>query len=203
MKLFHSHSSPFVRKVMVVAHELGLAERLELLPSAVHPVKRDRSVLAQHPLAQVPTLILDNGEGLADSRVICEYLDAEAGGRLFPAGGDARWRALNEQSTADGVLDAALLIRYELTARPESERSAAWIEGQTAKIESALAWFEEQAEALGDRVDIGTIALACALGYLDLRFSDIAWRDDAPRLAAWFARFEERPAMVATRPPAG
>ncbi|MCJ2029267.1 glutathione S-transferase [Methylobacterium sp. J-043] len=203
MKLFHSHSSPFVRKVMVVAHELGLAERLELLPSAVHPVKRDRSVLAQHPLAQVPTLVLDNGEGLADSRVICEYLDAEAGGRLFPAGGDARWRALNEQSTADGVLDAALLIRYELTARPESERSAAWIEGQTAKIESALAWFEEQAEALGDRVDIGTIALACALGYLDLRFSDIAWRDDAPRLAAWFARFEERPAMVATRPPAG
>jgi len=203
MKLFHSHSSPFVRKVMVVAHELGLAERLELLPSAVHPVKRDRSVLAQHPLAQVPTLVLDNGEGLADSRVICEYLDAEAGGRLFPAGGDARWRALNEQSTADGVLDAALLIRYELTARPESERSAAWIEGQTAKIESALAWFEEQAEAVRDRVDIGTIALACALGYLDLRFSDIAWRDDAPRLAAWFARFEERPSMVATRPPAG
>ncbi|KQQ13146.1 glutathione S-transferase [Methylobacterium sp. Leaf123] len=202
MKLFHSHSSPFVRKVMVVAHELGLAERLELLPSAVHPVKRDRSVLAQHPLAQVPTLILDNGEGLADSRVIGEYLDALGGGRLFPAGGDARWRALNEQSTADGVLDAALLIRYELTARPESERSAAWIEGQTAKIESALAWFEEQAEALGDRVDIGTIALACALGYLDLRFSDIAWRDDAPRLAAWFARFEERPSMIATRPPA-
>lgn len=203
MKLFHSHSSPFVRKVMVVAHELGLAERLELLPSAVHPVKRDRSVLAQHPLAQVPTLVLDSGESLADSRVICEYLDAEAGGRLFPAGGDARWRALNEQSTADGVLDAALLIRYELTARPESERSAAWIEGQTAKIESALAWFEEHAEASGDRVDIGTIALACALGYLDLRFSDIAWRDDAPRLAAWFARFEERPSMVATRPPAG
>ena len=202
MKLFHSHSSPFVRKVMVVAHELGLAERLELLPSAVHPVKRDRSVLAQHPLAQVPTLVLDSGESLADSRVICEYLDALGGNRLFPAGA-ARWRALNAQSTADGVLDAALLIRYELTARPESERSAAWIEGQTAKIESALAWFEEQAEALGDAVDIGTVALACALGYLDLRFSDIAWRDDAPKLAAWFARFEERPSMLATRPPAG
>lgn len=203
MKLFHSHSSPFVRKVMVVAHELGLAERLELLPSAVHPVKRDRSVLAQHPLAQVPTLILDTGESLADSRVICEYLDAEAGGRLFPAQGPARWRALNEQSTADGVLDAALLIRYELTARPESERSAAWIEGQTAKIESALAWFEEGADERAERVDIGTIALACALGYLDLRFSDIAWRDDAPDLAAWFARFEERASMTATRPPAG
>ncbi|SFL01817.1 glutathione S-transferase [Methylorubrum salsuginis] len=203
MKLFHSHSSPFVRKVMVVAHELRVAERIELLPSKVHPVERDRSVLAQHPLAQVPTLIDDEGRALADSRVICEYLDAFADGSLFPREGAARWRALNEQSAADGVLDAALLIRYELTARPESERSAAWIKGQSAKIETTLAWFEERAGELGGRVDIGTIALACALGYLDLRFSDIAWRDDAPELAAWFATFEERPSMVATRPPAG
>jgi len=203
MKLFHSHSSPFVRKVMVVAHELGLAERIEWLPSKVHPVERDRAVLAQHPLAQVPTLIDDAGHALADSRVICEYLDALAGGSLFPREGAARWQALNEQSAADGVLDAALLIRYELTARPESERSAAWIKGQSAKIETTLAWFEERAGQLADRIDIGTIALACALGYLDLRFSDIAWRDDAPELAAWFARFEERPSMVATRPPVG
>lgn len=203
MKLFHSHASPFVRKVMVVAHELGLAERIDLLPSAVHPVRRDRSVLAQHPLAQVPTLIDADGNGLADSRVICEYLDALAGGGMFPREGAARWRALNEQSTADGLLDAALLIRYELTARAESERSAAWIEGQTAKIESALAWFEERAAGLGERIDIGTVALACALGYLDLRFSDIAWRDDAPELAAWFAKVSERPSMQATRPPAG
>ena len=160
-------------------------------------------MLAQHPLAQVPTLIDDEGRALADSRVICEYLDAFADGSLFPREGAARWRALNEQSAADGVLDAALLIRYELTARPESERSAAWIKGQSAKIETTLAWFEERAGELGGRVDIGTIALACALGYLDLRFSDIAWRDDAPELAAWFATFEERPSMVATRPPAG
>ncbi|WP_232631343.1 glutathione S-transferase [Methylobacterium sp. Leaf118] len=203
MKLFHSHASPFVRKVMVVAHELGLAGHIALLPSAVHPVKRDRSVLVQHPLAQVPTLIDAEGNSLADSRVICEYLDALAGGGMFPKDGAARWRALNEQSTADGLLDAALLIRYELTARAESERSAAWIEGQTAKIESALAWFEERAAGFGERVDIGTVALACALGYLDLRFSDIAWRDDAPDLAAWFATISERPSMQATRPPAG
>ncbi|GAB6842708.1 glutathione S-transferase [Methylorubrum rhodinum] len=203
MKLFHSHTSPFVRKVMVVAHELGLAERIELLPSKVHPVERDRSVLAQHPLAQVPTLIDADGHALADSRVICEYLDALAGGGLFPREGAARWRALNEQSAADGVLDAALLIRYELTARPESERSATWIKGQSAKIETTLAWFEERAGDLAERIDIGTVALACALAYLDLRFSDIAWRDDAPGLAAWFAGISERPSMVATRPPAG
>ena len=195
MKLFHSQTSPFVRKVMVAAHELGLAERIETLPSAVHPVTRDGRVLAVHPLAQVPTLILDGGEAIADSRVICEYLDALGGGRLFPAAGAARWAALNLQSTADAVLDAALLIRYELTARPEAERSQAWMDGQHAKIASALDWFETQAL---DGVDIGTIALACALGYLDLRFSDLGWREGRPNLAAWFSDFSERASMRAT-----
>ncbi|TXM63929.1 glutathione S-transferase [Methylobacterium sp. WL120] len=197
MKLFHSPTSPFVRKVMVTAHELGLAERIERLPSAVHPVARDGQVLAAHPLAQVPTLILDGGEAIADSRVICEYLDALAGGQLFPAPGAARWAALNLQSTADAVLDAALLIRYELTARAESERSQAWMDGQGAKIASALDWFETQVGALGG-VDVGTIALACALGYLDLRFADLGWREGRPNLAAWFAGFSERASMRAT-----
>ena len=120
MQLFHSHFSPFARKVMVVAHEHGLADRIELLPTAAHPVKRDGTILAQHPLAQVPTLIDAAGHAIADSRVICEYLDARAGGGLFPANGPERWIALTDQSTADGMLDAALLIRYELTARPEA-----------------------------------------------------------------------------------
>jgi glutathione S-transferase len=203
MQLFHSHFSPFVRKVMVVAHELGLADRIELLPSAVHPMKRDQSVLAKHPLAQVPTLIDDAGTAIADSRVICEYLDDLGGNRLFPAAGADRWRALNEQSLADGVLDAALLIRYELTARQEGERSAAWIDGQTAKIASALDWFEGTARSFAGRVDIGTIAVASALGYLDLRFGDLAWRDRHPALAAWYAGFAERPSMLASQPPAG
>ncbi|WP_147026659.1 glutathione S-transferase [Methylobacterium oxalidis] len=203
MKLFHSHFSPFVRKVMVCAHELGLADRIELLATAVHPVKRDAGVLAHHPLAQAPTLLDDAGEAVADSRVICEYLDAMAGNRLFPAPGPERWRALNEQSLADGLLDAALLIRYELTARPESERSAAWIGGQEAKIASALGWFEARAESLHERLDIGTIATAVSLGYLDLRFADLAWSRRHPRIAAWYAAFAQRPSMQATRPPEG
>lgn len=202
MKLFHSHSSPFVRKVMVCAHELGLADRLDLLSAAVHPLNRDRNVLAAHPLAQAPTLIDESGEGIADSRVICEMLDAQAGHRLFPMEGPARWRALNEQSAADGVLDAALLIRYELTARPENERSQAWIDGQQAKITSTLDWFEPRIPLLADRLDIGTITLACALGYLDLRFSDLGWRAGRPQLAAWYDAFAQRPSMQATRPPA-
>lgn len=202
MQLFHSHFSPFARKVMVVAFEHGLTESLELLPTAAHPVKRDGTILARHPLAQVPTLIDDEGRALADSRVICEYLDATAGGGLFPEAGPARWFALNDQSTADGILDAALLIRYELTARPESERSAVWIAAQEAKILSALASFEAAAGGLAGRVDIGTITLGCALGYLDLRFAEMVWRAAHPALAAWYEGFAARPAMMATRPPA-
>ena len=202
MQLFHSHLSPFARKVMVVAFEHGLTDSLELLPAAAHPMKRDGTVLARHPMAQVPTLIDESGQAIADSRVICEYLDTRAGGGLFPASGPARWTALNDQSTADGMLDAALLVRYELTARPESERSAAWIAGQTAKIESVLASFEANARRLEARVDIGTIALGCTLGYLDLRFAELAWPDAHPALAAWYTMFGARPSMVATRPPA-
>jgi glutathione S-transferase len=202
MKLFHSHFSPFARKVMVVAFEHGLTDAIELLPTAAHPVKRDGTILAHHPLAQVPTLILEDGQALADSRVICEYLDVRAGGGLFPAAGPARWTALGDQSTADGMLDAALLIRYELTARPEAERSSAWIAGQTAKIESGLASFEAGAALRADRVDIGTITLGCALGYLDLRFPEIVWRAAQPALAEWYEGFAARPAMRATRPPA-
>lgn len=203
MKLFHSHTSPFVRKVMVVAHELGLADRIALVPCAVHPIDRDLAVLARHPLAQAPTLIDADDNAIADSRVICEYLDAIAGHRLIPSEGAARWRALTEQSAADGLLDAALLIRYELTARSEEERSQAWITGQQAKIDSTLGWFADRAAGLGERVDIGSIALACALGYLDLRFATLDWRARFPALAEWYAPFGARPSMVATRPPAG
>jgi glutathione S-transferase len=202
MKLFHSPFSPFVRKVTVVAHELGLAERIELLPSAAHPTQRDASILAVHPLAQVPILITDEGHALADSRVICEYLDALAGGGVFPSSGPARWTALGDQSTADGLLDAALLLRYELTVRGEGDRSVAWIAGQTAKIEGVLDHFEAGAEALADRVDIGTITVACALGYLDVRFPDLIWRRRAPALGRWADGFAARPSMEATKPPA-
>lgn len=111
MKLFYSPTSPFVRKVMVVAHELGLADRLERLPSAAHPVNRDKSIISHNPLGQVPTLLTDDGQVLADSRVICEYLDDLAGGGLFPKAGAARWRALVDQTLGDGLLGAALLAR--------------------------------------------------------------------------------------------
>lgn len=199
MKLYYSPTSPFVRKVMVVAHEAGLADRLERLPSAAHPVNRDKTILPHNPLAQVPTLVTDQGEVLADSRVICEYLDALGGRGLFPRNGVTRWRALADQSLGDGLLDAALLARYERAVRPEDKCWPDWLEGQIDKIRTALAAIEAAVPSLGERLDIGTITFGCALGYLDLRFQDLAWRERHPAAAEWFARFDERPAMRATR----
>jgi len=202
LKLHYSATSPFTRKCLVCAHELGIRDRIELVPAKAHPVERDRALVPLNPLAQVPILVADDGTALHDSRVICEYLNALAGGDLFPPDAPARWSALVEQSVADGMTDAALLTRYETAARPESMRWSPWIEGQLDKVACALADLERRVAGFGDRVDIGTIAFACALGYLDLRFASLDWRDRHPNAAAWFAWFGGRESMAATRPPA-
>jgi glutathione S-transferase len=202
LKIFYSAASPYVRKCLVAASELGLADRIERLPSAAHPVNRDPTVVARNPLGKVPTLITDDGTALYDSRVICEYLNDLCGGGLLPRQGPARWRVLVEQSLADGICDAAILARYETALRPEALRWNDWTAGQLEKIASGLADLEARAVDFGDRVDLGTIAAGCALGYLDLRFASLAWRDAQPDAAAWFARFDGRDSMVATRPPA-
>ncbi len=200
MKIYFSPASPFVRKCMVVAHELGLAERIEKLASAAGPVARDATVMAHNPLAQVPTFFCDDGSVLYDSRVVCEYLDDLAGGALFPRTGAARWARLTEQSLADGMTGAALLARYESVLRPEALRWDAWTEGQLAKVSSGLQWLESAAPTFGPRVDIGTIAFGCALGYMDFRFPHVDWRAQAPATARWFEAFNQRPAMQATLP---
>ena len=202
MKLFYAPTSPFVRKVLVVAHELGFNEQIERLPAAAHPVNRDQTIIAQNPLGQVPTFITDDGQVLYDSRVICEYLNDQAGGSLFPASGEARWRALTGQALGDGLMGAADLARYETFVRPEDKRWDDWINGQLDKVRSALTAIEQQAASLGDWVDIGIIAFGCALGYLDLRFADVGWRDGHPEAARWFERFDARPSMAQTRPQA-
>lgn len=197
MKLYFSATSPYVRKCLVVAHELGVAERITLLPSNAHPVQRDATLVAQNPLGKVPTLVTDDGQVLFDSRVICEYLDASFGGQLFPRTGAARWQALTLQSLADGMLDAALLARYEEAARPEALRWSEWSEGQLDKLHTSLAALEAAPAQLAGRVDIGTLALGCALGYIDLRFDRLGWRGRYPQVAAWAAGFLQRPSMAA------
>lgn len=199
MKLFFSAASPFVRKVMVVAHEVGLVDRIELVPAAAHPVNRNPAIRAENPLGQVPTLLTDDGLALYDSRVICEYLDSEAGGQLFGQGA-ARWQAITVQALADGLLGAALLTRYEGLIRSEPQRSSEWTGGQMGKVTDALDRFEHALASDGGTVDIGRITIGCALGWLDFRFPDLGWREGRPATESWFATFGERPSMVATRP---
>lgn len=198
MKLYFSPTSPYVRKVLVTAHELGLADRIETLACAASPVKRDQSIIAHNPLGQVPTLLLDDGGMLADSRVICEYLNDLAGGSLFPKNGAARWRALVEQSMGDGALSGALFARYEIALRPPEKQWKDWLDGLLDKTTTFLVFIEKDVGDFGGRVDIGTITTACALSYFDLRFPDRAWRGAYPKTAAWYAEFERRPSMQAT-----
>ncbi|TCZ56616.1 glutathione S-transferase N-terminal domain-containing protein [Roseicella aquatilis] len=199
MKIFFAAASPFVRKAVVCAAELGIP--LERIPAAPHPINRDPGVVAQNPLGKIPTAVADDGTVLYDSRVVCEYLDARAGGgRLFPPPGPARWRALTEQALADGLMDAGILLRYEALTRSPEQQSEAWKAGQREKVVSALDVLEGMAAGFGDRLDIGTISIGCALGWLDFRFADLGWRNGRPALAAWFERFEQRPSMAESKP---
>jgi glutathione S-transferase len=200
VKLHYNRASPYARKVLVTAHEAGLAERLELLPRAHTPVAPDADLNRDNPLGKIPCLITDDGTSLFDSRVICAYLDHLAGAGLVPAAGPERWQVLRQEALADGIMDAAVLTRYELVLRPADQRWAGWIEGQMAKIRRALDALEQAAAGPGDRIDAGAIALGCALGYLDFRYPHEAWRTGRPALAAWQARLAARPSMQASAP---
>jgi glutathione S-transferase len=203
MKLHYSTTSPYVRKVMAVAIETGLRERIELATRQLTPVAPNADVNADNPLGKVPCLVTDDGMALYDSRVIVAYLDSLHDGRtMIPPAGPERWTALRREALADGILDAAIVNRYEITLRPEEKRWADWSDGQMAKVRRALDALEAEAPDFGERVDLGTLAVACALGYLDLRYADLDWAAGRPALAAWHGRFAERPSMAETRPPA-
>lgn len=194
LELFHSPTSPYVRKARVVAAETG--RELRLIAASASPVDRSAELGAANPLGKVPCLRLADGQMLYDSRVICRYLGAGSG--LYPAG-DAEWRAIRREALADGVLDAALLARYETVLRPEETRWQPWIDGQMTKIRAALAAMEQDAPN-GDKPDIGDIATACALFYLDFRYGDLGWRDAHPALRDFADRMADRPSFRQTRP---
>ncbi len=205
LKLLFAPTSPFVRKVMVCAWLTGQVENIELLDSAAHPVRRDPRIAAHNPLAKVPTLILENGLALYDSRVICEYLASrEDGGGIFPASGPARWTALTRQALGDGLLDAALLARYERTARPEEVQWPTWREALLTKVTACLESIDAiAADLVVQQPTIGEITIGCALGYLDFRFPELEWRAQYRNAARWDAAFQGLPAMQATRPHEG
>jgi glutathione S-transferase len=200
MRLFHSPASPYVRKVMVLLIETGQADDVTLVPATGNPLDPGTMPLDANPLGKIPCLVLPDGTSLFDSRVICRYLDDRAGGVFYPPA-PALWATLTLEATADGILDAALLARYETHIRPEAARSPDWREAQLAKVDRALDVLENRWELhLNGPLDMGQIAVACALGYLDFRFADREWRAGRPALARWHATMNARPGMATTAP---
>lgn len=198
MQLFYSPTSPFVRKVLVVAIEKGIDDRIERRPTNI--AAPAAGFLARNPLGKIPVLITDDGDVLYDSVVIAEYLDASfAGPKLFPPAGAARFQALRQHALADGLLDAGVARLLE-GRRPEGERSPAWTAKQIAVIARALDALDAEAGDLHDALTIGPIAIACALGWLEFRFPHEPWRNARPNLAQWFERFSHRPSLQATIP---
>jgi glutathione S-transferase len=207
MKLRYSPTSPFVRKVMVVAYETGLEPRIERIPTAVAPTKRNDDVARENPLVKIPSLTTDDGLVIYDSSVICEYLDTlHNGTKLFPASGKARWIAMRQQALGDGILDAAILGRYE-SLRPKEFQWPEWTDAQLRKVRGALSALEMECEAealapvaAGDAPTIGQLTIGCVLGYLDFRYASEAWRERHKRLSAWYEDFAKRHAMQQTVP---
>lgn len=194
MKLYHAPLSPYARKVRAAAILLGLESRLTEI--VVRVADAPPEVLAANPLCKIPTLELPDGEGVYDSRVIVDYLDGLAGGgRLVPAEGDARRRALRMQALGDGLADAAILVRTLIPAGLAHDHPL--VQRQLAAVWRSLDRLESAPPAL-EPMDIGGLSVACALGYLDVRFAEDPWRRDRPALADWYAAASGLPCLART-----
>ncbi|MGU9809569.1 MULTISPECIES: glutathione S-transferase [unclassified Pseudomonas] len=203
MTLFHNPASPFVRKVRVLLIETGQQDRVTLQGCMPTPVNPDAQLVHENPVGKIPALRLADGSALHDSRVILDYLDHQhVGTPLIPRDGSARWRRLTLASMADGIMDAAVLVRYETAMRPAEKHWDQWLNEQRNKIRRTLAELEANAIAeLASHFDIASISVACALGYLDFRHPDLQWRAANPQLADWYAKVSQRPSMLQTQPP--
>jgi len=198
MKLRFSPLSPFVRKVRVFALETGQHERLELIPTVTGDPAAE--LWRDNPLIKIPALVLNDVDSLYDSAVICEYLDTTHDGpKFFPASGAERWTALRRQALGDGMMDAAVLRRYE-SLRPQNLQSADWDATQKRKVDHGLAALEKEAASLGEITNIGTLTIAVMLGYLDFRFATENWAASAPTLACWYNQIKLRPSLASTVP---
>ncbi|WP_174262743.1 glutathione S-transferase family protein [Variovorax sp. SRS16] len=201
MKLHWSPKSPYVRKVMICAHELGMLPRLELVRSVAAMLKPNEAIMVDNPLSKIPTLVREDGSTLFDSIVICEYLNDQAGGSLFPMQDEARWQALRWHALGDGLLDVLILWRNE---REREHPLQALADAFELKTRAALKLLDAEADAIGSApFSIAHVTLGCALGYLDYRFHSLGWRALAPRLADWFAILQARPSFQSTEPADG
>ncbi|MFK7868661.1 MAG: glutathione S-transferase [Roseobacter sp.] len=202
MKLYYSPASPFVRKVVVLLHELDRADAVDLKEVTTTALASDESLKAANPLARLPALERPEGVTLYDSRVITGYLNDLYDGSLYPQN-KSRWEVLTLEATGDGIMDSAVSMVYEKRLRAEDQQSQAWIEAQWEKVERALdvlntRWMSH----LAAPVNMGQISVACALSYLDFRHDTRGWRSGNEALAAWHETFAARASMQASAPPA-
>jgi glutathione S-transferase len=201
LQLHWSPKSPFVRKVMVCIHELGMDIEVEKIRSVAAMLKPNEALMRDNPLSKIPTLLLDDGSTLFDSVVICEYLNDRANGHLFPASGPEKWQVLRWHALGNGLLDALILWRNE---REREQPLLALMDAFGLKTKAVLSQLDAEVNDLAAApISIGTVTIGCALGYLDYRFEDFGWRDHAPALAAWFAVWRQRPSFVLTEPAEG
>lgn len=198
MQLYHAAASPFARKVRVLVREKGLMGRVEEI--TVNPLTDPQELLTVNPLGKIPTLVLADGCALFDSPVICEYLDTISGApRFLPKEGERRWQVLRLQALADGIMDAAVAMVYE-NRRPDPQRSPEWLQRRRDSILRSTGLLEASHALLAPPVHLGSIATACALGYLDFRLPDLDWRRDHPKLTQAYEQLCALPGMQATAP---
>ncbi len=203
MKLLYQTHSPYARKVLVAAHELGLADRLEVVHHETSPTWRNEEVFARNPLGKVPVLLLDDGRALFDSSLICEVLDGLGPRRLIPPDGWPRLFDLRLQALAQGLCDAGIAVRHETVRRPEPYRYSAMRDGQVEKLVAAYDFLEREGVAPDGWPDpagpatLGQVAIATALDWL--RFRRLPdFEPGRPELSAWFRGFAARPSVLAT-----
>ena len=199
MQLLMAPASPFVRKVRVVLRETDQLGAVTEVNVSTSPIASDPVVVAANPTGKIPALIRDDGPAIYDSRVITRYLDARAKANLYPD--NAIWEVLTLEATADAIMDAAVLLIYEVRFRPTEMQSGDWMTGQWAKVSRGLDALEGRwLSHLAGPLHMGQIGTGCALGYLDFRHETYDWRADQPGLAAWYAVFRQRPSMIDTAP---
>jgi glutathione S-transferase len=202
MKLTFSAASPFARKVRIAAIELGLIDKIELVPSTVAPGTPNDEYSRITPLKKLPVLVLDTGEVILDSYVIVEYFNELAGGNLIPDYGPKRWQTKTDHALLQGMLDAMLLCRYEKVLRPQGLQWQAWYDDHWNRAWRGMAHFAARDDVLTGPLTIAQIGLVCVLGYADLRFTDCGWRNAYPKLDAFHQKMLERPSVKISAPPA-
>jgi glutathione S-transferase len=200
VKLYQSITSPFARKVMVLLHETGALDSVELVTASGNPVDSGSMPVAKNPLGKIPVLERENAPAIYDSRVICRFLDTLNSVKMYPEG-DRLWETLTIEATADGIMDAAILMVYEQRLRPEERRFDEWLDGQWQKIDRAIGVLNERwVSNLKGPLDMGHISVACALAYVEFRHPNRDWRSTNADLAEWFSVFSARESFRKTIP---